>query len=52
LANANGAFANANIFDCNWLQRKTAIPAAAPLANANVLILWDGRSFARILKSV
>ena len=38
LAYANGAFANANVFAANWLQRKTALSRRAVFAGVNVLI--------------
>ena len=34
----NAAFANANLFDTNWLRRRQPISTAAAFANVNVLI--------------
>jgi hypothetical protein len=50
LAYANAAFAYANVFASNWLQRKQRRPAAAPFANANVLILWGWADFCAIFE--
>lgn len=52
LASANAAFAYANVFVPSSLRRFPARPVPAPLAYANVLILWDGGSFAPFSKSL
>ncbi len=52
LAYANAAVCSVNVFVLSGLRRFRALRVPAPFANANVLILWDERSFARISKSV
>ena len=52
LAYANAAASGVNAFVPSGLQRFPAGRVPGPLAYANVLILWDGRSFAWFSKSV